>query len=64
MTTLALVFFYFAYKIDLQSATSRNSHNPKKISCSRFLAQGIDPTALPKNVRLTYEANIFLKVLY
>jgi len=29
-------------------------NNPRKSSCSRFLAQTIDYTALPKNVRLTY----------
>ena len=28
-------------------------HEPRKISCSRFLAQTIDSTARPKNVRLT-----------
>ena len=28
--------------------------NPRKISCSQFLAQAIDSTALPKNAHLTY----------
>jgi amino acid transporter len=27
---------------------------PRKISCSRFLAQATDSTALPKNIHLTY----------
>jgi hypothetical protein len=34
-------------------------HYPKKISCSRFLAQDIDYTALPKNTRLTKLSNYY-----
>jgi len=30
------------------------SYNPRKSSCSRFLAQSLDSTALRKNTRLTY----------
>ncbi len=33
--------------------SERGNHEPRKISCSQFLAQHINSTTLPKNVRLT-----------
>ena len=30
------------------------NYNPRKSSCSRFLAQSLDSTALQKNAHLTY----------
>jgi len=46
-----ILTFHYTAKLDIKV---KYMLQPRKISCSRLLAQALDSTALPKNAQLTY----------